>query len=291
MTRLSNEPEIEKMLTHIKQEYSVQRELGRGGMGLVFAAEDLTLGRHVVIKVMRPDIVSSINIDRFFREAKIVAKLSHPNIVPLYSVGKANGIFYYTMPHLRGETIRHRLDRIGSLPINKMLRFVAEISDALDYTHRHGIVHRDIKPENILIQNEHAVVLDFGIAAAAATPAVPKFTAPGSILGTSAYMSPEQAAGDKIDARSDLFALGCVTYEMLVGRPPFTGITGRDVICKLFSLDPAPVEDLPSNTPPEVVEAITRALIKDPALRLISAAEFRDIMIKARKNLHNYPNP
>ncbi|MFN2317519.1 MAG: protein kinase [Gemmatimonadales bacterium] len=273
---------LNKLTAALGDTYLLRGEVGRGGMSFVFEAEERTLGRRVVIKVMRPEISTSVNADRFRRETKIAAQLRHPNIVPLYSAGDVDGMLYYTMPFIQGESLRERLERVGRLPIREALRFMAEVADALDLAHRNGVIHRDIKPENIMVEAGHAVVMDFGIAVALLQASEsPTITATGMVVGTPAYMSPEQASGDRIDARSDLFALGCVAYEAIAGQPPFAGATAQAIISQLFMSQPKPLHEIREDVPQEAAVAIARSLVKDPAHRLGTAAEFRDAMTEA----------
>lgn len=258
-------------------QYILRGEIGRGGMSRVFEAEERALGRRVVVKLLRPELTMTVNADRFRRETKIAAQLRHPNIVPLFSAGEAEGMLYYTMPFIQGESLRQRLDRMGRLPLREGLRFMAEVADALDLAHRNGVVHRDIKPENIMIEAGHAVVMDFGIALALeqATEGT-GMTATGLVVGTPAYMSPEQASGDQLDARSDIFSLGCVAYEALAGKAPFSGSTSQAIIARLFTHQPVSLTEAREDVPEEAAVAVARALVKDPAHRLGTAAELRD---------------
>ena len=277
-----SQPLLDTLKQALGDAYVIRGEVGRGGMSFVYEAEERTLGRRVVIKVMRPEISTAVNADRFRRETKIAAQLRHPNIVPLYSAGDVDDMLYYTMPFIQGESLRQRLDRLGRLPIREALRYLSEVADALDLAHRNGVIHRDIKPENIMIEAGHAVVMDFGIAVALAQASESTtLTATGMVVGTPAYMSPEQAAGDRLDARSDLFSLGCVAYEAMAGRPPFTGSTAQAIISQLFTAQPAPLHEVRDDVPQEAALAIARSLVKDPAHRLGTAAEFRDALIAA----------
>ena len=237
--------------------YRIERELGAGGMATVYLAHDLRHGREVAIKVLRPDLAQSLGRDRFVQEIRLAARLTHPHILPLYDSGEADGLLYFVMPVMRGQTLRDRLLQERMLPVGDAVRIASEVSDALDYAHRHDVVHRDIKPENILLHEGHAVVADFGIGkalAAASEPAVAAedtvaFTQVGVTIGTPAYMSPEQASGDAVDGRSDLFALGCVLYEMLTGEAAFTGPSMQAVIARRFIASPPPVTDARPEVP------------------------------------------
>ena len=210
--------------------YRIERELGRGGMATVFLAEDLRHPRQVAIKVLDHELAAAVGTERFLREIRIAAGLSHPHIVPLFDSGAADGLLYYVMPYAEGESLRHRLAREKQLPLEDSLRIAREVADALDHAHRHDLVHRDIKPENILLSGQHAVVADFGIARAVAAAGGKTLTATGVSIGTPAYMSPEQTLGSsEVDGRADQYALGCVLYEMLAGQPPFTGPTAESL--------------------------------------------------------------
>ncbi len=268
---------LDHLRAALEATYILRGEVGKGGMSRVIDAEERALGRRVVVKVLPPELTPTVNADRFRRETKIAAQLRHPNIVPLYSAGEVDGILYYTMPFIQGESLRQRLDRKGTLPIREALRFMAEAADALDLAHRNGVVHRDIKPENIMIEAGHAVVMDFGIAVALeTTTGGHHLTATGLVVGTPSYMSPEQASGDQVDARSDIFSLGCVAYEALTGRAPFKGPNTAAIIAQLFTHQPRPVTEARPEVPEEAAVAIARALVKDPSHRLGTAAEMRD---------------
>src|SRR3989442_394006 len=207
--------------------YAVERELGRGGMATVFLAEDVKHHRPVAIKVLHAELAAALGAERFLREIEIAARLQHPHILPLYDSGTAGGFLYYVMPFVEGESLRDRLEREKQLPLEDTLRIAGEVAGALAYGHSHGVVHRDIKPENVMLSGGTAVVTDFGIArAVTAAGDARQLTQTGTVIGTPAYMSPEQATGSaEIDGRSDQYSLACVVYEMLVGEPPFTGPT------------------------------------------------------------------
>ena len=227
--------------------YDIVREVGHGGMATVYLARDLKHERDVALKVVRADVAESLARQRFLREIRLAARLNHPHILPLHDSGEAGEFLFFTMPVMQGQTLRDRLTQEGHLSVESAVRIASEIADALDYAHRNDVVHRDIKPENILLHEGHAVVADFGIGKAvmAATNESSTFTQVGVTLGTPAYMSPEQAAGEEVDGRSDLFALGCVMYEMLTGDVAFTGATAQAVIAKRFV-----------HTPPNVTSAL-----------------------------------
>ncbi len=220
--------------------YTIERELGRGGMATVYLAQDLKHHRKVAIKVLKPELAAALGPERFLQEIEIAAGLTHPHILPLHDSGEATGVLYYVMPYVEGETLRNRLDRAGQLPLAEAVQITREVADALSYAHRHDVVHRDIKPENILLEAGHAVVSDFGIARAITAAGGEKLTGTGIAVGTPGYMSPEQgAASARVDERSDIYSLGCVLYEMLAGEPPYTGPSAQIVIAKRLT-DPVP---------------------------------------------------
>ncbi|MEO7133320.1 MAG: protein kinase [Vicinamibacterales bacterium] len=251
--------------------YVVGRELGRGGMATVYSARDLKHDRDVAIKVMRSDLAESIGRSRFLREIQLAAKLTHPHILPLYDSGDADGALYYVMPIVEGNSLRERLRETPRLPIDEAVRFASEVARALDFAHRHDVVHRDIKPENIMIQDGHVLVADFGIGKAIGSLETDNLTQTG-VIGTPAYMSPEQVSGQDVDGRSDIYSLGCVLYEMLVGEQPFTGPNLQAVITKRLAQDPADVTALREDVPRSVARALQRALSRAPADRYDSAA-------------------
>jgi len=203
----------------------IDRELGRGGMAVVYLARDLKHDRDVALKVLRPELGRSIGTDRFLREIRIEASLQHPHILPLHDSGEADGLLYYSMPFVEGESLRERINREEQLTIEGAVAIAIDVAQALQHANERGVVHRDIKPENILLTGDNAVVADFGIASAMAEAGAETLTESGVAIGTPAYMSPEQAGGRPVDGRCDIYALGCVLYEMLVGEPPFTGRT------------------------------------------------------------------
>jgi serine/threonine-protein kinase len=255
--------------------YQIERELGAGGMAMVYLAHDLKHDRDVAIKVLHPDLGAALGAERFLSEIKTTAKLQHPHILPLLDSGDAGGLLYYVMPLATGETLRDRLTRERQLPIDDALRIAREVADALQYAHAAGVIHRDIKPENILLQGGHALVADFGIALAVQQAGGQRMTQTGLSLGTPQYISPEQAMGEKtIDARSDIYALGAVTYEMLTGDPPFTGSSVQAIVAKVLTERPTPPTTVRDTVSPAVEAAVLTALAKLPADRFSSAAEF-----------------
>jgi serine/threonine protein kinase/TolB-like protein/Flp pilus assembly protein TadD len=261
--------------------YRLERELGRGGMATVYLAHDLRHDRPVALKVLHGELAASLGPERFQREIRLAARLQHPHILSVHDSGEVAGdastppVLWFAMPFVEGESLRDRLVRERQLPIEDVLRIGREAADALEYAHQHGIVHRDIKPENILLSAGHALVADFGIARALAGPTESKLTETGTTLGTPAYMSPEQAAGERaIDHRSDIYSLGCVLFEALAGEPPFTGPTAQSIIARRFTETPRPLRELRETVPGAVEAAVSKALAKSPADRFGSAAEF-----------------
>jgi serine/threonine protein kinase/tetratricopeptide (TPR) repeat protein len=256
--------------------YRLDRQLGAGGMATVYLAHDHKHDREVAIKVLRPDLAETLGRERFLREIQLAARLNHPNILPLYDSGEASGCMYFVMPVMAGQTLRDRLSSGSPLPVDEAVRIAMEVADALDYAHRRDIVHRDIKPENILLHEGHAVVADFGIgkalvAASAATGVM--FTQIGVTVGTPAYMSPEQAAGGDLDGRSDLFALGCVMFEMLTGEFAFSGSSAHAVIARRFAYSPPPITDSRPEIPAAVGETVSRLLQRSADDRFASGAQ------------------
>jgi len=244
---------LEVLSRALSDRYRIERELGRGGMATVYLAEDLRHHRRVAIKVLDPEVAAAIGPERFLREIETVARLTHPHILPLFDSGQADGLLFYAMPYVEGESLRERLKREKQLPLEDALKIAREVADALSYAHSRGLVHRDIKPENILLEEAHAVVADFGIARAVAAAAGEKLTATGIAVGTPAYMSPEQASGGRdLDGRSDLYSLGCVLYEMLAGVPPFAGTTAESLAHQHLNLAPRPVTELRPAVPAAV---------------------------------------
>lgn len=275
-------PELrERLQEGLADSYTIGRELGRGGMATVFLAHDLKLDRSVALKVLRPELASLVGPERFLREISLTSHLRHPNILPLFDSGQANGFLFYTMPWVQGESLRQRLNREPQLPVDDTIQIAREVADALSHAHAQGIIHRDIKPENILLEGGHAVVADFGVAKAL-TNFRSEISSDGMAIGTALYMSPEQgSASPHIDGRADVYSLGCVVYEMLAGVPPFNGPTAQAIAAR-HALDPVPsLRTVRSTVPVAVEQVILRALAKVPADRFGSAAEFRDALGKA----------
>ena len=266
----------DSLRTSLADRYRLERELGQGGMATVYLAEDLKHRRKVAIKVLRPELAAVIGAERFLREIQTIATLQHPHILGLIDSGEVNGTAYYVMPFVDGESLRDRLRREQQLPVSDAVRLATEVAAALDYAHRHGVIHRDIKPENILLHDGQVLVADFGIALAVSSAGGgSRMTETGMSLGTPHYMSPEQAMGERvITGRSDVYALGAVTYEMLVGEPPFTGPTAQAIVAKVMTADPAGLSAQRRSVPPAVEDAVLMALSKLPADRFATAAEF-----------------
>jgi serine/threonine-protein kinase len=267
----------EQLQAAVADRYRIEEEIGRGGMAAVYLAEDLKHGRKVAIKVLLPGGSQPYEPQRFLREIRIAARLSHPQILPVHDSGECDGLLYFVMPYAGCETLRDRLIREGQLPLDAALRITRAVATALDYAHRHQVIHRDIKPENILLQEGEPVVADFGVATAmsAAGADTVYSTDRGIAIGTPAYMSPEQASGDRdLDGRSDLYSLACVLYEMLSGQPPFAGSSARATMARHAIEPPAPISSIRPTVPPGVEQALSRALSKDPADRFGTMAEF-----------------
>jgi len=289
--------QFDRLSAALAGRYRLERKLGAGGMATVYLAEDIKHHRRVAIKVLRPELAAAIGPERFLREIETTAALHHPHILSLYDSGRAGdstGVadttpghgrgmprpyIYYVMPYVEGESLRQRLDRERQLPVDDALRIAREVADALSYAHQRGIVHRDIKPENILLESGHAIVADFGIARAVSSAGGDRLTETGMSVGTPSYMSPEQAAGERdIDGRSDLYALGCVLYEMLAGQAPFTGPTAESVVRQHMAVDAPPVTNLRPAVPAVVASALQRALAKAPADRFNPVAQFAEAL-------------
>ena len=262
--------------------YIIDRELGRGGMALVFLARDTRHERFVALKTLRPEIAIALGRERFLREIKLAARLQHPNILPVYDSGDAGGTLFYVMPYVEGESLRDRLEREPQLPVDDALQIAKEVAEALAYAHSHDVVHRDIKPENIMLSGGHAIVTDFGIARAVSAAGGDKLTQTGLAIGTPAYMPPEQASGSgQVDRRSDIYSLACVLYETLAGQPPFTGPTAQAIMAR-HSLDAVPrLKIVRDAIPDELETVIERALEKVPADRYQTSGEFAKALTQA----------
>ncbi|MFL5619845.1 MAG: protein kinase domain-containing protein [Gemmatimonadaceae bacterium] len=268
---------LTQLRTSLAAHYEIEREIGAGGMATVYLARDLRHDRHVALKVLKPDLGAVLGVERFLSEIKVTANLQHPNLLPLFDSGEAEGLLYYVMPYVEGESLRSRLDREKQLPIDEAIRISVAIANALEYAHAHGVIHRDLKPENILLQSGQPVIADFGIALAVSNAGGNRITQTGLSLGTPAYMSPEQATGDRvIDARSDIYSLGAMTYEMLTGEPPHTGSTSQAVIARMLTEKPRPIRTTRAAVPEYVEATVQRALEKLPADRFSSVRQYAE---------------
>jgi TolB-like protein/tRNA A-37 threonylcarbamoyl transferase component Bud32 len=269
---------LDQLQSAIADRYKVERELGKGGMATVFLATDVRHERQVAIKVLHPDLAATIGAERFEREIKLAAKLQHPHILGLYDSGAANGLLYYVMPFIQGESVRDKLDREKQLSVDDAIQITLEVADALGYAHAQDIVHRDIKPENVMMSNGHALVADFGIARARTEAGQNKLTQTGMAVGTPVYMSPEQATGETVGPSADIYSLGCMLYEMLAGEPPFQGPNAMAIMAR-HAMEAVPsIRIIRPSVPEEVEEAIFHAMEKNVADRPKSAAEFCEIM-------------
>jgi tRNA A-37 threonylcarbamoyl transferase component Bud32/dipeptidyl aminopeptidase/acylaminoacyl peptidase len=269
----------ERLRASLADRYTVERELGQGGMATVYLAHDIKHQRKVAIKVLKPELAAVLGADRFVQEITTTAALQHPHILPLFDSGVADSFLYYVMPFIDGETLRAKLDRETQLGIDEAVKITTDVAGALDYAHRHGVIHRDIKPENILLHDGRPMVADFGIALAVSAAAGGRMTETGLSLGTPHYMSPEQATAEKeITARSDIYSLGSVLYEMLTGNPPHTGASAQQIIMKIVTEDAAPVTKLRKSVPDNVAAAVGKSLEKLPADRFESARAFAEAL-------------
>jgi serine/threonine protein kinase len=265
----------------LRGRYEIQRPLGEGGMAVVFLARDLKHDRGVALKVLRPEISADIGAERFLREIKMAAGLTHPHILPVYDSGEADGLLFYVMPNMEGRSLRERLDREKQLSLDEAVRITREVAAALDYAHRQNVLHRDIKPENILLHESNAMVADFGIGKALSGKA--SITSTGMSIGTPSYMSPEQASADtNLDGRSDQYSLGSVLYEMLTGEPPFTGPTAQAIIAKRF-MTPVPKVSVSRDVPDALERAVSRSLARTPVDRFASLGDFAEALRSAMR--------
>ncbi len=271
----------ERLTTAIADRYKIERHLGQGGMATVYLAHDVKHDRKVALKVLRPELAAVIGAERFLQEIKVTANLQHPNILALYDSGEADTFLYYVMPYVEGDTLRDKLDREKQLAVDDAIEITKSVAAALDYAHRHDVIHRDIKPENILLHDGQALVADFGIALAVTAASDNRLTETGLSLGTPHYMSPEQAMGDReLDARSDIYSLSAMLYEMLAGDPPYTGSTAQAIVAKVITEKATPVTAVRDSVPGHVAAAIQKALSKLPADRFASAADFAEALVK-----------
>jgi serine/threonine-protein kinase len=269
----------DRLSTALAGRYRVERELGAGGMATVYLAEDVKHSRKVAIKVLKPELAAVIGADRFLTEIKTTANLQHPHILPLFDSGEADSYLFYVMPFIEGESLRDRLDRERQLGVDEAVRIARDVADALDYAHRHGVIHRDIKPANILLHDGRPLVADFGIALAISAAGGGRLTETGLSLGTPHYMSPEQASAERdLSARSDVYSLGCVLYEMLSGEPPHTGPNAASILMRILTEQPRAISDLRPTVPLHVAGAVSKAVEKLPADRFETARQFRDAL-------------
>jgi DNA-binding SARP family transcriptional activator/TolB-like protein len=276
---IGRDPPIERLANAVGHRYKIERQLGAGAMAVVALAHDLRHHRRVAIKILRPELSALMGPERFLREIDIAASLMHPHILPLHDSGEANGLLYYVMPYVEGESLRGRLERERRLPLTDALQVGGEVADALAYAHHRGFVHRDIKPENILLGGGHALVADFGIARAIGSAGGEQLTTKGVGTGTPAYMSPEQVTGESpVDERTDIYALGCVLYEMISGEPPFRGSTPEETLAQRLSAPVRPLSALRKEVDPELDSIIRRALARAPSDRFATAAEFGKLL-------------
>jgi serine/threonine-protein kinase len=265
--------------TALAGRYALEREIGRGGMATVFLARDLRHQRQVALKLLDPELGAVLGADRFLSEIRVTANLQHPNLLPLFDSGEVDGLLFYVMPYVAGESLRARLEREKQLPVGDAVHIATAVASALDYAHRQGVVHRDLKPENILLHDGEPVVADFGIALAVSKAGGARVTQTGISLGTPQYMSPEQATGDRaIDGRTDIYSLGAVTYEMLSGEAPHAASTAQATIARLMTEDPRPLSAVRRAVPAHVEAAVLHALEKLPADRFATGHEFADAL-------------
>jgi len=270
---------LDRLSIALAGRYEIERQIGEGGMATVYLARDVKHGRQVAIKVLRPELAARLGSQRFLQEIKVTAGLQHPNILPLYDSGGTDDILYYVMPYVQGESLRVKMKHEGQLGVEDTVAISRSIAAALEYAHEHGIVHRDIKPENVLLQRGQALVADFGIALAVSAAGGERLTEIGMSLGTPHYMSPEQAAGDRaLDARSDIYSMGAVTYEMLTGDPPHPASSLQAVVGKILSERPSPISQSRDLVPANVEAAVHRAIAKSPADRFTRASQFADAL-------------
>ncbi len=270
---------LQQLSTALKERYALDREIGRGGMATVYLARDVRHNRKVALKVLNPELGAVLGVERFLSEIQVTANLQHPNLLPLFDSGEAGGLLFYVMPYIEGESLRAQLQREKQLPIDEAVHIALSVASALDYAHRHGVIHRDLKPENILMHDGQPLVADFGIALAVSNAGGNRITQTGLSLGTPHYMSPEQATGDReIDGRTDVYSLGAVTYEMLVGEPPHDGKTSQAIIAKVLTDKPRSIRLARDTVPHHVEAAVERALAKLPADRYHTAHEFADAL-------------
>ncbi len=266
---------LEELKAALSGRYEIEKEIGQGGMATVYLADDLRHARKVAVKVLRPDLAAVLGAERFLREIKIAANLTHPHILPLHDSGEADGFLYYVMPYIKGDTLRERIDKEGELPISEAVRIIREVVDALAFAHAQGVVHRDIKPDNIMLSGRHAMVMDFGIAKAVSeATGRNQLTTAGVALGTPTYMAPEQATADPhVDHRADIYAVGIMAYELLAGRTPFQRASPQAVLAAHVTEEPEPVSKHRDHVSGDLEALVMKCLAKRPADRWQSADE------------------
>ncbi len=271
---------LEDLKAALAGRYEIEGELGRGGMATVYLADDVRHQRKVAVKVLRPDLAAALGGDRFLREIRIAANLTHPHILPLHDSGEADGFLYYVMPYIKGDTLRERLEKENELPVGESVRIIREVVDALAFAHSQGVIHRDIKPDNVMLSGGHAMVMDFGVAKAVSeATGRDKITTVGVALGTPAYMSPEQATADQnVDHRSDIYAVGAMAYELLTGRPPFQAATPQGVLAAQVTEAAEPVSKHRDQVSPELEGLVMKCLAKKPADRWQSSDEMLPVL-------------
>jgi eukaryotic-like serine/threonine-protein kinase len=275
--------QLDRLQSAIQTRYTIEREIGHGGMAVVYRARDHRHDRVVALKVFEPKVSETLGTDRFLEEIRVSARLQHPHLLPLYDSGELDGFLYYVAPYVEGGSLRDLLDREGRLALRDAFRLAREVAGALDYAHRQQVIHRDIKPANILLEDGHAIVADFGVARAVSAAGRSAHTQAGTIIGTAAYMSPEQASEAPLDGRSDVYALGCVLYEMIAGRPPFKG-SSPVALLALRLVEPAPsLDSAGAVVPPEVERLVARALARRPEERFQSARELEQALAEAER--------
>ncbi|MEJ2678488.1 MAG: serine/threonine-protein kinase, partial [Gemmatimonadota bacterium] len=271
--------DIDRLSAALADRYRIERELGEGGMANGYLARDLKHDRDVAIKVLKPELSAVVGAERFLAEIRTTANLQHPGILPLHDSGRADSFLYYVMPYVEGESLRERLEREHQLPVNEAVRITEDVAEALEYAHGRGVIHRDVKPANILLVAGRPVISDFGIALAVGAAGGGRLTETGLSLGTPHYMSPEQATGEqRLGPATDVYALGCVLYEMLTGDPPYTGSTAQAVLGRIITEPPVPITQQRKSVPPNVDAAVSRALEKLPADRFRSAKAFAEAL-------------
>ncbi|HET9275589.1 MAG TPA: serine/threonine-protein kinase, partial [Gemmatimonadales bacterium] len=275
-------PPDPRLAAALAPRFEILRELGRGGMATVYLAHDRHNDRDVALKVLRPELAAALGSERFLHEIRITAQLDHPHILTLLDSGRDHGIVWYATPWIRGESLREKIEREKRLDVPEALSIARQVAGALAFAHRHGVIHRDLKPENILLHEGEAMLADFGIALAVEEAGGGRLTESGLLIGTPKYMSPEQAAGARnLDARSDLYALAVVLYEMLTGAPPHTGPTPQKIMADLLTAGPRPVRELRPDVPAAVGHALEKALAKNPEDRFAGPAEFAEALARA----------